>query len=107
MKEFKCAGMRNDCDAVLSAPTEERLVELVSLHLRDVHDMTMLSQDNIAEIKKLFTSRATSDAAQVVDRIFEKYNCNAEPECSWRYIAEAERILTGSSTVHTRELKAA
>jgi hypothetical protein len=43
----------------------------------------------------------------VVDRIFEKYNCNSDPQCTWRYIAEAEMILTGSSTVHARELKAA
>jgi len=107
MKEFVCASMKKDCNAVLSAPTEERLVELASVHLRDAHDITMLSQDSISEIKKYFTNKAAEDAARVVDRIFEKYNCNAEPECSWRYIAEAERILTGSSTVHTQELKAA
>jgi predicted small metal-binding protein len=99
--------MRNGCNAVLSAQTEERLVELASLHLREVHGMTMLSQENVAEIKKLLTGGATADAARVVDRIFEKYNCNAEPECSWRYIAEAEMILTGNSTAHTQELKAA
>jgi len=107
MKEFRCSNMRNDCNAVLSAQTEERLVELASLHLREVHGMTILSQDNVAEIKNIFTDRAAADAARVVDRIFEKYNCNAEPECSWRYIAEAKMILTGSSTAHTQQLKAA
>src|SRR5512143_2994332 len=104
MKEFRCSNMRNDCNVVLSAQTEERLVELASLHLREVHGMTTLSQDNVAEIKKIFTDRTVADAARVVDRIFEKYNCNAEPECSWRYIAEAEMILTGSSTAHTQQL---
>jgi predicted small metal-binding protein len=99
--------MRSDCNAVLSAQTEERLVELASLHLREVHGMTTLSQENVAEIKQLFAGGETADAARVVDRIFEKYNCNAEPECSWRYIAEAEMILTGDSTAHTQELKAA
>jgi predicted small metal-binding protein len=107
MKEFRCSRINKDCNAVLTATTEERLVERVSLHLREVHGMTTLSQDKVGEIKKLFANRATADAARVVDRIFEKYNCNAEPECSWRYIAEAERLLTGSSTVHTQELKAA
>jgi hypothetical protein len=42
----------------------------------------------------------------VVDGIFDKYNCSSDPQCTWRYITEAEVILTGSS-VHTRELKAA
>lgn len=107
MKEFRCSNMRNDCNVVLSAQTEERLVELASLHLREVHGMTALTQDNVAEIKNILTDSATSDAARVVDSIFEKYNCNSEPECSWRYIAEAEMILNGGSTVHTQELKAA
>jgi len=47
------------------------------------------------------------DAAYVVDGIFEKYNCGSDPECTWRYIAEAEMILTGDRSVHSRELKAA
>lgn len=107
MKDFRCSNMRNDCNVVLSAQTEERLVELASLHLREVHGMTALTQDNVAEVKNILTDRVTSDAARVVDSIFEKYNCNAEPECSWRYIAEAEMILNGGSTAHTQELKAA
>jgi predicted small metal-binding protein len=107
MKKFTCASLGNNCNAAFIAPTEDRLVELVSLHLREVHGMTAISQDYVAQIKKLFSSRATADAAKVVDRIFEKYNCNGEPECSWRYIAEAEMILTGSPTVHAQELKIA
>jgi predicted small metal-binding protein len=107
MKEFACANLEKNCNVVLTAQTEERLVELASLHLREVHGMTSLSQEKMADIRKLFTSRPTADAAKVVDRIFEKYNCNGEPECSWRYIAEAEMILTGGKTAHVQELKAA
>lgn len=107
MKQFSCADMGNKCNVVLIGQSEERLVEMVSIHLRDVHGLMEISQEQVAEIKKLFTSRATSDAAYVVDRIFEKYNCDSDPECTWRYIAEAERRLTGSDTVHARELKAA
>ena len=43
----------------------------------------------------------------MVDRIFEKYNCTRDPERTWRYIAEAETILTGREKVHESELKAA
>jgi predicted small metal-binding protein len=107
MKEFACASLEKNCNVVLTAPTEERLVELASLHLREVHGRTSLSQEKMADIRKLFTSRPSADAAKVVDRIFEKYNCNGEPECSWRYIAEAETILTGGKTAHVQELKAA
>ncbi len=106
MKEFSCADIGNKCNVVLKAQTEDRLVELVSIHMRDVHGMASISQEAVARIKNLFTNRATADAAYVVDRIFEKYNCSSDPQCTWRYIAEAEMILTGSN-VHARELKAA
>ncbi len=107
MIEFACANLGENCNVILTAPTEERLVELASLHLREVHGMTSLSQEKTAEIRRLFTDRPTADAARVVDRIFEKYNCNGEPECSWRYIAEAEMILNGGKMAHVQELKAA
>ena len=107
MKEFACANLGEKCNVVLTAQTEERLVELASLHLREVHGITSLSQEKVTQIRKLFSSRPTADAAKVVDRIFEKYNCNGEPECSWRYIAEAEMILNGGKMAHVQELKAA
>lgn len=107
MKEFACANLEENCKKVLTAQTEERLVELASVHLREVHGMTSLSQEQVADIRKLFASRPTADAAKVVDRIFEKYNCNGEPECSWRYLAEAETILNGGNMAHAQELKAA
>jgi len=99
--------MGNRCNVVLTAPTEERLAEMASVHLREVHGMTAMSQDTIAKVKNLFRSRSTRDAAYVVDRIFEKYNCKSDPECTWRYIAEAEMILTGNKSAHTQEVKAA
>jgi predicted small metal-binding protein len=107
MKQFSCKTMGKNCNVVLTAPTEERLLEMVSLHLRDVHKMTSISQDIVGKIKQLFVNNAAQDAAYVVDRIFEKYNCNKEPECTWRYIAEAEIILKGDKSAHKKELKAA
>lgn len=99
--------MGNKCNVVLTAPTEERLMEMVSMHLREVHGMSAISQDIVGKIKQLFVNRTAPDAAYVVDRIFEKYNCNSDPECTRRYIAEAEMILTGEKSAHTKEPKAA
>jgi predicted small metal-binding protein len=107
MKVFTCANLEHGCSVVLTALTEARLTELVSIHLREAHGITQLSSEKIAQIQQLFTNRALQDAAAVVDGIFEKYNCEGEPECTWRYIAEAEAILTGKNTVHEEELKAA
>lgn len=99
--------MGGNCDERLSAQTEERLAEAVSVHLRAAHGVTVIPQDMLGRIKQLFANEASADAAYVVDRIFEKYNCSSDPECTWRYIAEAEMILTGKESVHANELKAA
>ena len=107
MKEFSCEKLGHKCSVVLKAPTEERLADMVSLHLREAHGVISLSPQDVAKIKNLFINRTAPDAAAVVDSIFEKYNCNGEPECTWRYIAEAEMILNNSRTARQRELKAA
>ena len=107
MKEFACKNLGHKCNAVLQALTEERIIEMASVHLRADHGITSLSPEDVAKIRNLLTNRASSDAAYVVDRIFEKYNCESEPECSWRYITEAEMILKGAPTPHAEELKKA
>ena len=105
MRTFTCSSLGSNCNEVLTAKSEERLVDMVSLHLRDAHGMVALPQEKIAEIKNLFTTISTVDAAFVVDSIFEKYRCNSDPDCTWRFIAEAETILTGRPNVHERELR--
>ena len=107
MKEFSSKSMGSDCNVTLTAPTDERLVEAVSRHLREAHGMNAIPEDKLGQIRQKFVNRSTRDAAYVVDRIFEKYNCNKEPECTWRFITEAEMILTGKPSVHEQELKAA
>ena len=107
MKAFSCASIGVNCKTTLTAPTDEKLLEMVSTHAREVHGMTAIPEDMLGKIRNNFVNRATSDAAYVVDRIFEKYNCNKEPECTWRFIAEAETILTGRPSAHEKELKAA
>jgi predicted small metal-binding protein len=107
MKTFSCSDLGNYCNEVLTAQTEERLADMAALHLRDAHGIFSMPQEKIAEIKNLFTHTSTTDAAFVVDRIFETYGCDSDPDCTWRYIAEAEGILTGRKNVHERELKAA
>ncbi len=107
MKQFSCSNLGMNCNATLMAPTEERLLDMVALHARDVHGMIAISQETLGKIKQLFVNRSAPDAANVVDRVLEKYNCDSDPECTWRYIAEAEMILTGNQSVHEKELKAA
>ncbi len=107
MKTFACSSLVPDCNAVLTAETDEKLIEQASIHAREVHGMAALPQEMIGRIRQLIVNRSPEDAAYVVDRIFETYNCDREPECTWRYISEAEMILTGQPKVHDKEIKAA
>ena len=105
MKQFNCKDLGHNCEEVLTAQTEERLVELASIHLRDVHGVSSLTPEAVAKMKNNFINRATSDAAYVVDRIFEKYNCDGEPECTWRYIVEAEMVMNSGKQALERSGK--
>jgi predicted small metal-binding protein len=107
MKEFSCASIGVDCKTTFKAPTDERLLEMISVHAREIHGMNAIPEDMLAKIRNHFVNRATADAAYVVDRIFEKYNCDKDPECTWRYIAEAESILGPNPYVREQDLKAA
>ncbi len=107
MKIFNCKDLGHRCDAVLEARTEDQLVDLASVHLREAHGVTMVLPDTIARIRNRMVNRTTVDAAKVVDRLFETYACSGEPDCTWRYIAEAETILNGGIPAHERELRAA
>jgi predicted small metal-binding protein len=107
MKVFNCRDLGHGCDTVLQARNEDQLIELASVHLRETHGMPSLLPGMTAKIRNIITNSATVDAAKVVDRIFETYNCDGEPECTWRYIAEAETILNGGTPAHEAELRAA
>jgi predicted small metal-binding protein len=107
MKQFNCRDLGHNCKEVLAARTEELLVDEVAVHLRDAHNVSTITPETVAKIRNIIFNGTASDAARVVDQIFEKYNCNGEPECSWRYIEEAEMILKKGAPVHARELRAA
>ena len=107
MKQLYCNDLGYKCDRVLTAKTEERLVDLAAIHLRDGHHVSAITPDTVATIKNKIINYAATDAAEVVDRIFEKYNCSSEPECTWRYIGEAEMILRDTNPLRGRTLRAA
>jgi hypothetical protein len=38
------------------------------------------------------------------DIIMQEYNCDREPRCTRKFIAQAESMMTGNRPVHEREL---
>lgn len=103
MKEFACASLGNKCNWKHVAKTEELLADVAAIHLRDVHGMRELRPDMLGKIKNLFTAPTGADAARSADLVLKEYNCDMDPECTWRYIAMTEELITDGAAVHARE----
>ncbi|HEX9021443.1 MAG TPA: DUF1059 domain-containing protein [Nitrospirota bacterium] len=103
MKEFACASLGNKCNWKHVAKTEELLADIAAIHLRDVHGVQEVGPDMLGKIKNLFATPTGSDAARSADLVLKEYNCDMEPECTWRYIAMTEELITDGAAVHARE----
>ncbi len=103
MREFRCESLGYMCKWKHIARTEELLADVTAIHLRDVHDVQEVSPDMLGKIKSLFTFPTAADAAQAADLVLKEYNCDMQPECSWRYIAMTEDLIADGAAVHARE----
>jgi predicted small metal-binding protein len=43
------------------------------------------------------------DAAAAADLVLKEYNCDMDPECTWRYIAQTEELIADGVALHARE----
>jgi predicted small metal-binding protein len=103
MKQFKCSylGLTDRWKHV--ERTDDLLLDTVALHLRDVHGMTSLSQEMLGKIRKSFTSPSTAEAAAAADLVLREYNCDRDPACTWRYLAQTEDLILEGTEAHLRE----
>ena len=103
MREFRCENLGNKCTWKHIARTEELLADMVAVHLRDVHGVKEVGPEMLGKIKNHLVTPTAADAAAAADRVLKEYNCNMEPECTWRYIAMTEELIADGAAVHARE----
>jgi predicted small metal-binding protein len=103
MREFRCASLGNKCTWKHIAKTEELLADMIAIHLRDVHNVREVSPDLLGKIKNLFMFPAAADVAGATNLVLKEYNCDMDPECTWRYIAMTEELIADGAAVHARE----
>lgn len=102
MREFKCSSLGYNCSWKHIA-TEELLADMAALHLRDVHGLQELDNEMVGRIKNLFTYPTREDAAEAADLVMKEYNCDMGPECTWRYVAMTEELISEGAEAHARE----
>jgi predicted small metal-binding protein len=76
---------------------------MIAIHLRDVHNVREVSPDLLGKIKNLFMFPAAADVAGATNLVLKEYNCDMDPECTWRYIAMTEELIADGAAVHARE----
>jgi predicted small metal-binding protein len=68
-----------------------------------VHGVDEISPDMEGNIKNHFTYPTTADAAGSADLVMKEYNCDMDPECTWRYIAMTEDLIGAGVSTHARQ----
>jgi predicted small metal-binding protein len=41
--------------------------------------------------------------AAAADLVLQEYNCDHDPECTWRYIAQTEDLIVEGAPAHARD----
>jgi len=104
MREFTCANLGYQCNWKYMGRTEELIVDVVGLHLRDVHEVQEVDADLIGKIKNSLSNPSDIDARKADELVMKEFNCkDLGTSCGWHYIAQTEELLADGVAVHARE----
>ena len=105
MKEFACRNLGPNCSWKHTAKTEDLLVDIVALHLRDVHGIKTLTQDTVAKIRHASTNGDAAWSASDEKKLaLKEFTCSSLGfNCGFRYIAQTEELIVDGVAVHARE----
>ncbi|RMG03784.1 MAG: DUF1059 domain-containing protein, partial [Nitrospirae bacterium] len=98
--EFKCNKLGNrGCKWKAISNTEDKLVDLVAVHMRDEHDVKDFTQEMIAEVKQKMSEVSLKGEGDIPE--MKEYRC---PECNWRYLAQTENLIADAAALHARDV---
>jgi predicted small metal-binding protein len=105
MREFACRSLGYNCGWKHVARTEERLTDVVAIHLRDVHEVAELAQDMVGRIKHAFTNGERVELAEEDEEpIMKEFKCSdLGMKCGFRYIAQTEDLIIDGVALHERD----
>ncbi|HWR71585.1 MAG TPA: DUF1059 domain-containing protein [Nitrospirota bacterium] len=103
MREFSCKSLGNGCMWTQNARTEELLADIVAVHLRDVHGISVLGPDMLGKIKNSFSNPSPIDPEEPGDPVMKEYNCDLSAKCGWHTVALTEELIADNVAVHARE----
>jgi predicted small metal-binding protein len=96
--------MGYDCSWKHVARTDDLLVDVVALHLRDVHGLVSLDAAMVAKIKKAVNDPTDVEIPDEERLGLKEFRCSdMGQKCSWHYIAQTEDLIVDGVAVHARE----
>ena len=102
--EFYCRSIGNDCSWKHVARTEDLLLDVVALHLRDVHGEMGVSKERLAQIRNAFVKPVEVLATAEDIPTLKEFRCkDIGMQCNWKYIAQTEELIVDGAAVHARD----
>jgi predicted small metal-binding protein len=105
MREFSCKSMGYNCGWKHVAKTEELLLDVAAVHMRDVHGVQALTQEMIGNIKQAFSKAdPVEPKGKGGDPVLKVIYCkDLGMNCGFKYIAQTEELIADGVAVHARE----
>ena len=105
MREFACRSLGYDCGWKHLARTEELLLDVAAIHLRDVHGVRAVTQDMAASIKHAFSKAEPIEfTGEAAEPMLKEVACkDLGMNCGFRYIAQTEELIADGMAMHARE----
>jgi predicted small metal-binding protein len=105
MREFSCKSLGNNCGWKHAARTEDLLLDLVAIHLRDVHGVQALTPDMVGTIKQAYTAAEPAERKEASkDPALKVVYCkDLGMNCEFKYIAQTEELIVDGVAVHARD----
>lgn len=104
MKEFLCKKIGNDCSWKHIARTDDLLLDMAALHLRDVHGVASLDASMLAKIRQTFSNPTPIAAKEAEGLVLKEFRCSdLGQKCPWHYVAQTEDLIVDGVAVHARE----
>jgi predicted small metal-binding protein len=103
-KEFSCKDIGYDCSWKHTAKTEELLLDVAALHLRDAHGVQALGTEMLGKVKNSFRKPSAVIEYETDIPVMKEFLCrDIGADCNWRYFAQTEELIVDGAAVHARE----
>lgn len=104
MRTIACSDLGHRCSWKASARTEDLLLDVAAVHLRDAHGKAVLTAEEIGKLRNMIGSENLPPQGTEDEPDFKEFRCaDMGNDCGWHYIALTEELIADGVAIHARE----